>query len=412
VSVGGYRGTVTPGTVAVDFTFDQNAFVQLAGGGPGGSGFWLISQDGRSIECAIPLESSSGSTVPSGQNVPGGNGTTVITATCGQFPGPAPVPLTASATNVARGVTETGAVGTTPSVSTVNGVTPAACGAPNSLGTTNSCNPRQASTTPDVASTTPDLVSATFTPTANPAAFDQVTYTFDENVQPGTVDSTDFFVYNANGVETVANAAPAPQVSGAQVAVFYPFGTLANAVGASVNGGAVTAVAGTNLANLDDEVGVANPTATTSTPGVTGAPDLTGVALSSSTVGFVTTWTATYTFDEALGAVTTAGVAPQLFLHLADGARMVCTAAGNVTIGTGLNGLTTSQVACNGFTFVDGAPDQSGTNTGPATAAQIGSTVLGTVDRTGAAGTLQDAGGNFTPEGAEITTGGTGTPAS
>jgi putative cell wall-binding protein len=407
LSVGGFRGPLAApapaGTVAVDFVFDQAAFVQAAAAP---SGLFLVSTDGRIVECTAPLESSSGNTTPSGQNVVGGNGTTTITATCGQFAAAGPLPATtATSTNVARGVAEAGAVGTTPDVSTVNGVTPAACGAVNADGVTNRCNPLQATNTPDVASVRPDLVSATFVPTANPAGFDQVTYTFDENVQPGTVVAANFNVYNNNGVQTAGGAVgpPAPQVNGAQVAVFYPFGTLADEVGASAEAGAVTAVAGTNLTNLDDEVGVANPAATTITPGRTAAPDLTAVSLTSQTVGFVTTWTATYTFDEALSGATAAGLAPQLFLHLADGARMVCN-AGGVTIGTGLNGLTTSQVACNSYTFVDGVPDQSGTNTGAATAAQIGSAVLGTVNQTGAAGSAADAGGNFAPEGAEVTT--------
>lgn len=409
VSVAGFRGTTVAGTVAVDFTFDQAAFAQGAGG------FQLVATDGRVVTCAAPGAATSGNTTPSGLNIPGGNGTTVITVTCGQFAPLGPLAATtASAANVARGVVMAGTVGTTPPVAagTVNGVTAAACGAANAdpAPITNRCNPLQATNTPDTASAAPDLVSATFTISTNPAVQDQVLYTFDENVVPASVVPAGFGVYNTNGGLTAGGIAGtnAPQVNGAQVVIFFPFGTLSDEVGANVAPASVAAVAGTNMANGPDEVGVANPTATTVTPGRTAAPDLTGVALSSTTVGFITTWTATYTFDEALGAGTTAaGVAPQLFLHLADGSRLACTGLANVTIGNGLNGLTTSQVSCNNFTFVAG---QAGTNIGPATPAQIGSAVLGTVNQFAptAAGQLADAGGTFTPEGAERTTGGTG----
>ena len=404
-SVSGFRGTTTAGTVAVDFVFDQAAYVQ-------GAGFFLVGTDGRVVTCTAPATTTSGNTTPSGQNTPGGNGTTTITVTCGQYTGGTLTAVTATAANTARGVVGATTVGTTPpAATTVNGVSGATCQTANTDTTpiTNRCNALQASQTPDQASTTPDLVSASFAPATNTTSPDQVIYTFDTNVQPGTVDSTDFYVYNNNGVETQALATPAPQVNGNQVAVFFTNGTLANAVGANVRATAVTDVAGTNPANQADEVGVANSAATTLTPGRTGAPDLVSVALSSTTSGFSTVWTAVYTFDEALAAdVTAAGVAPQLFLHLADGSRLACQAAG-VVIGSGTNGLTTSQVACSSYAFVDGTPDQSGTNTGPATAAQVGASVLGTVDQlaTPVVGNLADTADNYTPEGAEVTSGGT-----
>jgi hypothetical protein len=112
-----------------------------------------------------------------------------------------------------------------------------------------------------------------------------------------------------------------------------------------------------------------------------------------------------YTFDQAIAATVGPPATPDMtkfFLYLADGSRMICT--GPLTLGTGLNGLTTSQVACSGYTFDDGPPDQSGTYTGAATAAQIGSAKLGTVDN-GAVTAL--TGGVTNPEGAATTTGGT-----
>lgn len=409
VSVGGFRGPLAGNGSAVDFVFDQAAFVQTAAG----TEFNLVATDGTVTACQGPTTTSSNNTNPSGQNVAGGNASTTITVICpalgpGSFLG-----QQASAANTARGYVTAAAVGTTPPAGTVNGVTGAACGAANAdpSPVTNRCNPLQASNTPDNPTATPDLVSASFTMAASAASCDTVTYTFDEGVQPATVNTANFFVYSNAGVEAPGNTcgvAPQPfQVAGAQVVIFYPFGTLASAVGANVRPGGVTAVAGTNQPNRADEVGVTNTTASTTTPDRTGAPDLVSVALTSTTVGFATSWAAVYTFDEALGAATTPpGVAPQLFLHLADGSRMVCANPGAVTIGTSLNGLTTSQVRCNAYTFVDGVPDESGTNTGAATQTQVGSAVLGTVDRTGAAGTLQDAAGNFTPEGGERTSGG------
>jgi hypothetical protein len=90
--------------------------------------------------------------------------------------------------------------------------------------------------------------------------------------------------------------------------------------------------------------------------------------------------------------VATNVVEDRLFLVLADGARLQCTAA---TVG-GSGGNT---VTCTSYVVVI----QDG---GQATAAQVASAVLGTVDD----GAVRDSAGDTNPEGAEVTSGGTGTP--
>ena len=150
---------------------------------------------------------------------------------------------------------------------------------------------------------------------------------------------------------------------------------------------AATGVA--NRANQEDEVGVENLRTSDFTAGQTDGPDLQGVAVTGSGTGV-------YTFDEAVvadtGNTATNVVENELFLDLADGTRLQCTAA---TVG----GASSNQVTCSSYTvLVSGG--------GTATAAQVASAVLGEVDD----GAVRDSSGNLNPEGAEVTTGSTGTP--
>jgi len=108
VSVGNFRDGPTADVTAVDFTFDQAAFVQAGGGG-----FSLVATDGTTYACQGP---TSGSTTASGQAAPGGEGTTTLTVNCVEPAGS----VQHSATNVARGVAARGAVATTAGGATPN----------------------------------------------------------------------------------------------------------------------------------------------------------------------------------------------------------------------------------------------------------------------------------------------------
>jgi hypothetical protein len=384
VSVGGFRATTTANVAAIDFTFDQAATVQNT------TGFHVVSTSGEDVACTGPAV---GGTTAGGQNIPGGNGTTVITVNCGPFTIPAAA--MPSGTNVARGYVLQGTVGTTQPAAVTGGV---ACGGTTAGGAINICNPLESSDTPDVGTPAPDLVSAAFQPsTATPATSDTVVYTFDAPVTTGA--ASNFLVYQANGNQIGGATAAVNPANNSQVAVTFPAGTLsganggAPAVGASVNAAAVT-LSGGAATNAPDEVGVTpttSGTTTTLTPGRTAGPDLVSVALTVTrdAFGAVSGVTATYTFDEAV----TAPVNTKFFLYLNDAANSKAT-CGTATAGaTATSTPNNTQVVCTGFT---GAPSLTA----------LAGAVLGTVDDT--AVTAADAGPS-NPEGAEPTTGGTGT---
>ncbi len=263
----------------------------------------------------------------------------------------------------------------------------------------------------------PDLVSVQFiqgatTGTAAQQA-DSAIFTFDQEVDTANPVAANFFVYTDDGTTFTGQTAVVNEQNQTQVLVTFddPNATTASttavdrAVGGSVEDGAVTTEATATtvaLTNEQDEVGQANTTATDGgqTAGRTDNPDLTGVSLAQGTnqFGSQTGFQATYTFDEAVDTTPTAG---GFFLYLADGTRLFgtnCT-TGTTTSGSGQNNNT---VTCSAFDVAGGTTD--------ATSAQIGSAVLGTVDSgavTALDNTTQNAGSN--PEGAEFTSGGTGT---
>jgi hypothetical protein len=195
-----------------------------------------------------------------------------------------------------------------------------------------------------------------------------------------------------------------------QISVAFPLGSLTNAVGASVLAGTVASASGTNPPNRADEV-ASSATSTTVAPGATAAPDLTGVliAKTNNSFGQLATTSVLYSFDSN---ITSTVDVTKLFLHLSDGSRLVCigfvtTTGGTVAfgLGSGNSAVPPNSAACVAYTFVAG---QAGTNSGSATAAQVATGVLGTVNN----GAVVDASGNQTPEGAKVTAGSNGTPAS
>jgi hypothetical protein len=420
VSVGRFGGTTTLNQAAVDFTFDQAAFVQTT------TGFHLVLTDGTDLTCTgQPGTASDNTTNPGGQAAPGGNGTTTITVQCGPVSGAnstAPGGGAASGTtttffgaapsaaNVARGYVERGTVGT---------ATLASGGGTR--------NPLESSNAPDSSTTGPDLLSAVF---ATGSTADSVVYTFDEPVLGTGLAGTSFRVYSSTGTETVGlntgtNIPARNSDNTAQVVVFFPTGTVASATGANAAAGAVRSATGTNIPNQPDEVGAVLSSSTTATPtnnaGRTIGPDLTGVLINktNNSFGQLSSVQAVFIFDKQItngsnnaGLNNTGGAQPAALLfrlYLADGSRILCTSTFTNTTST-FSALPNSAVACGSYTFDTtpvGSSTEANTNTGTPTAAQVATAVLGAVDN----GAVNDSAGNQNPEGAAATQGGNGTPA-
>ena len=167
-------------------------------------------------------------------------------------------------------------------------------------------------------------------------------------------------------------------------------GDLKNAVGASVNTAAVSN-------NEPASVGVTPVQAGSSsiTPGQVSAPELTSVTLNKSTDAFgATTFSATYTFDKAIGtAAITAANSAKFHLYDADGFAFNGLNCAPVSTTSASN----AAVTCTTFT-------PAGT-----TSQTVANTTLGTVDATAVTGTVAPN-MNANPEGAAPATGGTGTP--
>ena len=367
-SVSGFRAVPASATTAVDFVFDQAAFVTTAT-----TGYNLVLLNGTVVNCTGPLQ---GSTTPaSGGTVAGGNGTTTITVVCATASN-----LTAA--DIARAYVTAGTVSDTLLHSaTVATVT-------NPLESVNAGN--------SGLTTGPDLTSATFIPAGtgtNATALDQVLFKFDQAATgAATGPSTAFNVFHADSTQTSSTAVVQVNAASDQILVSFTAGTLTNAVGAS-NNAVFTAQAAS--------VGVTPTAATTSgqTPGVVAAPQLASVALKSTTDVFNNTaFTATYTFTQAVGAGAPTGAAYRLYDS--NGNTL---SAPTCTVPTGAT-TTNTIVVCTAYT--DAASAVAAT-----VQADTGAATLGTVDAGAVTGTTVGFTGT-NPEGAQATTGGTGTPAS
>jgi len=294
----------------------------------------------------------------------------------------------------------------------------------------------EASDTPHLNTPTVELTSVTFQPSTSGTTNDVVFFTFDQSINIAG-PAANYAVYRHSGVEVNASSGaqvpncvdpngvpancPAPQAgTGAQqnqVAVFFPAGTLVDTTGGNVDDGTVQSTTGQT--NRNDEAAATNaPTGQAGTvSGRTSAPDLVGVALSAAGT-FNNQFQATYTFDEAIDEVNEG----RLFLHLADGTRLQCTAATEGATSTSTPNNTT--ITCTTYIVVSGPGAGTGgtIGAGPASNAQVGSATLGTADD----GAVVEQGAVITPgvppapntpaqpntanpEGAELTTGGTGT---
>ena len=380
-SVSGFR-VASATTTAVDFVFDQNAY------SVNGAGFFLVLSDGSTRTCTGPLTpTTSGG---SGGTLAGGNGTTTLTVVCNNTPAAGASTLVPSATNVVRGYVNTG---------TVQDAATAAMAASGTL----SLNPLESANAANGGLTTDaDLLSAQFIPAGTgtnttPGTSDQVLYTFDQAPTAPTVAgaNANFRVFRADGTERPSVSVQSVSVDGKQVLVNFAVaatGDLKNAVGASVNTGAVSN-------NEPASVGVTPVQAGSSsiTPGQVSAPELTSVTLNKSTDAFgATTFSATYTFDKAVGTANiTAANSAKFHLYDADGFAFNGLNCAPVSTTSASN----AAVTCTSYTPV-----------GTATASQtVANTTLGTVDATAVTGTIAPNMG-MNPEGAAPATGGTGTP--
>jgi putative cell wall-binding protein len=395
VSVGGFREGSTVDVTAVDFTFDQAAFVQSGA-------FQLVGTNGTTYSCQGP---AAGSTTASGLAAPGGQGTTVITVNCAQ-PGTPGSSVPFTATNVARGVVQQNAVATT-----------AAGANPNPLEAAPVANSGN--------SDAPDLVAVVFSPDAL-VGQDVVSYLFDEAVAAGTVPlsattfayatSSSFGIYDTNGTQRNTNATfvagtefcTRSSENNAVVSCVLADGVLAGAtyVGGNVRAGAVTETDGAKTNGADEEGTSPSAGPSTGTSGLTAGPDLTGVTINTVTTPFGnTTYTATYTFDEDTADAFNGGGANINFLMLytADGLELVCTAlAGGLSSGTTLANRAEdvdNTITCSSYTV--------GVGGATATTAQVHSAVVGAVAYSAINDETQ---GVPNPEGAALTSGGNGTP--
>lgn len=376
-SVSGFRQAnplITANSTAVDFTFDEAAFVSAS------NGFNLVTLDGTVVACTAPTSA----TDPAGGTIAGGNGTTTITVTCPNIGA-----TTIASSQIARAYVTADSVYDTQAKATADAGVDG--------------NPLQSVAVSNSGLTTgADLVSVQFIPAgtgSNTGTTDQVLYTFDQVV--AGVQNGELFVFYANG-DQVAGPVTQVSVDGTRILSDVGAGGLTDAVGASVNDIS-------NDGNFEAaSAGVTPVRAGTSarTPGAVAGPDLVSVALASSTDAFnVTTYRATYTFDQAVG--TAAPTSTSFHLYLANGVRLDGATCAAPTGATATNTL----IVCTGFTSQTAAVTSNNTAGGPATAAAIGSATLGAVERGAVVGAAGSGNTNPNPIGAESTTGGTGTPA-
>jgi len=282
-----------------------------------------------------------------------------------------------------------------------------------------SLNALQTVPTSGATSPAPELSSATFVPNTSDGTttVDQVLYTFNQAVAPGTstagqpncaisggatpqVTGACFFVYDTEGVMTsAANAnnsgsavesSPPAKSNDDQrtIVVTYPAGTLTHAVGAGIyeNGAMLANTPGTGA--HASSVPVPNTAATTRTPGVTAGPRLTGVGV----LNNVSPAAGVYSFDQDVTMIAPAALSTQrLYLVDADGTVLQCA---NATVASGFSPGQNNIVTCTSYIVVDGSVTPNA-----ATGAQISNAVLGGIDR----GALQNFRSQQNPEGSAHT---------
>lgn len=373
----------------VDFTFDKPAYA-AAGSTPGSPR--LVMTDGSVIPCAW-----------SGV----GAGTVTLTADCpNSTSSPNTSPTTITPAAVVRGLVDTASVSDSaqdPVITHPQG----------------SLNVLQSASVSGPSGPAPELVAVTFLPGVSDGAtqVDQVRYTFNANVTPGTATSGSpncaiaggatpqvtgacFFVYDTEGTVTnaanannsgslVGDAPPAKATDDPKtLVVTYPAGTLAQSVGAGIYEGGAMLAATPNTAAHANSIGVANSNTTIRTPGLTSGPVLTGVGV----VPNVSPPTGVYTFSQDVTQIAPAATStPKLWLEDADGTQLQCS---NATVASGFAPGQNNIVTCTSFVVANGSATLPA-----ASAQQIDDAVLGAVDH----GALQNFQGQQNPEGSRHT---------
>jgi hypothetical protein len=326
-----------------------------------------------------------------------GSGKATLTAACNN-PDPAnqglPSATTVTASQVARGFVDAGAVSADPQNAMAGVSGPQ--GAVNVL--------QAASVSGPGATPTPYLKDAIYHPgvtvkdsNGNAIKADQVIYVFDQPVAIGTAftgtpkcalqnggsgvpTGACFDVYTSDGRQIAASnvTGTAPSVDGNapaivkdnpnEVVATFPVGTLASATGAAVADKAVTTATLAKSPNLADEVDQASPGGATITPGTVDGPILTAVEIDKSH----SPARVNYVFNEDLknGSLTTQTI-PDFNLLALNGDQYTCQAA---TQAAGGQPGTNNSVTCTSYALV------SGTNKTAVSDAQIRSAVVGGVD--------------------------------
>jgi len=395
VTVGNFRAGTSADVTAVDFTFDEAAYVANVT-----QGFHLVALDGSDVVCTGPTSGST--TVPSGGTIAGGEGTTTFTVLCNEAVGA----VHWDATMIARGYTKAAAVG-------------------DAAGGGGNTNPLEAA---DVSnggnSDGPDLSLAVFAPASDSTTADVVAYIFDEPVAPGTIPSggvlyyataANFGIYKTDGTTFSSwTACTRSTENNSTVLCLAPNGTINGStfVGANVKASTVTDTDTPATANDADEVAVSPSGGSTAGADRTSGPDLTGVAENTVTSPFGTvSHTVTYTFDEDTADGSGAAVAadtnvPSLFhLYESDGIRLDCASFASSALTTSAATLAArdedhdNTITCTSFVAAVGGA--------AATDTQVHSAVVGTVDAGAADG--ETVGSDGSPEGAALVEGTIGT---
>lgn len=384
IKVDNIRSDMTdPTHTLADFTFDMPVYPV------GGNVAHLVLQSSPSTELngtVLQLDCSFS-----------GSGTATLTAACNN-PDPANMTLpsvtTVSASQVARGFVDAGAVSADPQNPTAGVVGPQ--GAVNVLESTDVSGPGS--------SPTPYLKDVIYHPgvsvkdgNGNIINADQVIYVFDQAVAVGTAitgtpkcalqngssglpTGACFDVYTSDGRQIAASNSTnsAPSVDGNppalvkdnpnDVVATFPAGTLSTAAGAAVADNAVTMATGAKSANLADEMGMASPGGATITPGTIDGPVLTAVEIDKSH----SPASVNYVFNEDLKSGSlTAQTIPDFYLLGLNGDQYTCQTA--TQAGGGQPG-TNNSVTCTSFAIVDN------TNKTSVTDEQVRAAVVGGVD--------------------------------
>lgn len=361
VATGSANTTLFPNMTAVNLTFNKPAYVTATGGvlGTATTGFSLVLTDGTSSFCTPPTV---GSTTAGGGIVPGGNGTTTLTVVCTNDATSATTALTTSM--IARAIDGADSVST----AATGGIT----------------NQAEATSSPNTAvSTNPDLTGVTLNLKVGASgATDSIVYTFNGPVTIPTTAAGFNAITSAAGLVTNGTVDTANSTS-TSIVIDYTDPALANVVAGSVTAGTVTSTNVAKATNLFNELGVANSSSSSVTPGIVDAPQLTGAAIASFTNSAGTSVDGIqYTFSQPI--VTTGAILTGAGLHAydANGTQLNCIAA----TATGSTALCTSFVT-------------TATTPVAATQTQISTASLGTADYNSVTGTTAPY-TNPNPEGA------------